>query len=134
MTILTSCLEREVQGGHRCAGCKKFEEAVQQNASRVRNKNRGDMGKLYRCTNKVDLKSSPPILHRLKSYSILGRQDSLGSAATVASPAVPCGVTPNRNCRLKHFPMHTYKVPISDEFKNNKHRLCEEHEIEQEEQ
>jgi hypothetical protein len=45
-TILTSCLEREGQGGHHCIACHNFEEAVQQNASRVRNKKRGDTGKL----------------------------------------------------------------------------------------
>jgi hypothetical protein len=61
-TILTSCLEREGQGGHRCIVCQNFEEAVQQNASRVRNKNRGDTGKLYKCTKKIYMTASPSII------------------------------------------------------------------------
>jgi hypothetical protein len=53
VTILTSCLEIEGQGGHRCVACQNFEEAVQQNAIRVRNKKIGYTGKLYKYTNKV---------------------------------------------------------------------------------
>jgi hypothetical protein len=133
-TNLTSCLEREGQGGHRCIACQNFEEAVQQNSSRVRNKKRGDTGKLYKCTNKVYVADSPSILHRRNSYSVCGRDACLGSAATSAIPAVPCGGTPKRNRHSKHSPTHTYKVPPSDEFKNKKHRMREHHENEQDEQ
>jgi TolA-binding protein len=132
--ILTSCLEREGQGGHRCIACQDFEEAVQQNASRVRKKKRGDTGKLYKFTNKVYITASPSILHRRTLYSVRGRDVCFGSAATAAIPAVPCGGTPKRNRRSKHSPTHTYKVPTSDEFKNKKHQMCEHHENEQEEQ
>jgi hypothetical protein len=110
-TILTTCLEREGQGGYRCIACQNVEEAVQQNASRVRNKNREDTGKLYKCTNKLYMASSPSILHRRNSYSDRGREACLGSAATSDIPAVPCDGTPKRNT------MHTHKVPTSDEFK-----------------
>jgi hypothetical protein len=133
-TILTSCLEREGQGGHRCIACRIFEEAVQQNASRVRNKKRGDTGKLYKCTKKIYMAASPSILHRRNSYSVRGREACLGSAAAAAIPAVPCDGTPKRNRRSKHSPTHTYKVPTSDEFKKKKHRMCEHHEKEQDEQ
>jgi hypothetical protein len=133
-TILTSCLEREGRGDHRCIACQKFEEAVQKNASRVRNKNIGDTGKLYKCTKKVYMSASPSILHRRNSYSVRGREAFLGSAATAAIPAVPCGGTPKRNRRSKHSPTHTYKVPTSDEFKKKKHQMCEHHEKEQDEQ
>jgi hypothetical protein len=134
VTILTSCLEREGQGGHRCIACQNFEEAVQQNANRVRNKKRGDTVKLYKCTNKVYMAASPSILRRRNSYSVHGREACLGSAATVDIPAVPCGGTPKRNRRSKHSTTHTYKVPTSDEFKKKKHRMCEHHEKEQDEQ
>jgi hypothetical protein len=96
-TILTSCLEREGQGGHRCIACQNFEEAVQQNASRVINKKRGDTGKLYKCTNKFYMAASPSILRRRNSYSVRGHEACLGSAATSDIPAVPCDGTPKRN-------------------------------------
>jgi hypothetical protein len=78
--------------------------------------------------------ASPSILHRRSSYSIRGREACLGSAATSAIPAVPCDGTPKRNRRSNHYPTHTYKVPKSDEFKKKKHRMCEHHENEQDEQ
>jgi hypothetical protein len=133
-TILTSCLEIEGQGGHRCIACQNFEEAVQQNASRVRNKKRGDTGKLSKCTNKVYMAASPSILHRHNSYSVRGHEACLDSAATTDIPAVPCGGTPKRNRRSKHSPALTYKFPTYDEFKKKKHRMCEHHKKEQDEQ
>jgi hypothetical protein len=132
--ILTSCLEREGQGGHCCIACQNFEEAVKQNASRVKNKNRGDTGKLYKCTNKFYMAASPSILHRRNSYSVRGREACLGSATPSDIPAVPCGGTPKRNRRLKHSPTHMYKVPTSDEFKKKNHRMCENHVKEQDKQ
>jgi hypothetical protein len=132
-TILTSCLEREGQGGHRYVACHNFEEAFQQNASRVRNKKREETGKLYKCTNKVYMAASPSILHRRTSYSVCGREACLGSATTAAITATPCGGTPKRKLRSKHSPKHTYKVPTSCEFKKQ-HRRCEDHENEQDEQ
>jgi hypothetical protein len=112
-------------------GCHK---SVQKNASRVRNKQRGDTGNLYKCSNKVYMAASPSILHRRNLYSVRGRDACLGSAATSAIPVVPCGGTPKRNRRSKHSPTHTYKVPKSDEFNKKKHRMCEHHEKEQDEQ
>jgi hypothetical protein len=52
MPIIFSCLEREGVGGHRCPECKKFEDDVEQNVSKIREKKRGDLGKLYRCSEK----------------------------------------------------------------------------------
>jgi hypothetical protein len=78
--------------------------------------------------------ASPSILRRRNSYSVRGLEACLGSAVTADIPVVPCGGTPKRNRRSKHSPTHAYKVPTSDEFKNKKHRMCEHHEKEQDEQ
>jgi hypothetical protein len=55
MPIICSCLEREGVGGHRCPECKKFEDDVEQNVSKIKEKKRGDLGKLYRCSEKKEV-------------------------------------------------------------------------------
>jgi hypothetical protein len=117
MPIICSCLEREGVGGHRYPECKKFEDDVEQNVSKIREKKRGDLGKRYRCSEKKEVDSSPVIYQRREAMSVKGRAAARGSSHTTPQhDSHKCGR------RSKHTSV-SYREPSSDEFKRMKFKF-----------
>jgi hypothetical protein len=117
MPIICSCLEREGIGGHRCPECKKFEDDVEQNVSKIRKKKRGDLGKRYRCSEKKEVDVSPLIYQRREVMSVKGR-----AAARASSHATPQHDSHKRGHPSKHTSV-SYRGPSYDEFKRKKFRF-----------
>jgi hypothetical protein len=117
MPIICSCLEREGVGGHRCPECKKFEDDAEQNVSKIREKKRGDLGKLYHCSEKKEVDSSPVIYQRREAMSVKGRAAARGSSHTT-----PHHDSHKRGHRSKHTSV-SHREPSSDEFKRMKFKF-----------
>jgi hypothetical protein len=115
--IMCSCLERECIGGHRCPECKNFEDDVEQNVSKIREKKRGDLGKRYRCSEKKEVDLSPVISQRREAMSVKGRAAARGSSHTT-----PQHDSHKRGHRSNHTSV-SYRDPSSDEFKRMKFKF-----------
>jgi hypothetical protein len=106
MPILCSCLEREGIRGHRCQECKKFEDDVDKNVSKIREKKRGNLGKRYRCSNKKEIELSPLISQRIEAMSVKGR-----AADRASVHATPQHKYPKHGHRPKHrFPITAHHL------------------------
>jgi hypothetical protein len=111
MSVLCSCLERKGIGGYRCQECKKFQDEVEQNVSKIREKKRGDLGKLYRWSNKKEAEVSTLIYQRREALSVKGR-----AAARASAHATPQRDSPKPGHCSKHTSV-SYREPPYDEFK-----------------
>jgi hypothetical protein len=117
MPIVCSCLKREGIGGHRCPECKNFEDDVEKNVSKIREKKRGDLGKRYRCSEKKEVDSSPVIFQRREAMSVKGR-----AAAQWSSYTTPQHDSHKRGHLSKHTSL-SFRDPSSDEFKRMKFKF-----------
>jgi hypothetical protein len=111
--INTNCLEREGMGASRCAQCKKYDDALSANVTKVLGMKRTNIGKSYRYTSKVTVASTPQIIQRREAFTSRSRASMLSASSQgTTKRARPCGSDTT-----------SYKVPPSDEFKTKEHTV-----------